>query len=152
MARGTVNKVILLGRLGQDPESRATASGTQVVTINLATNELGPKDAQGNRPQAAEWHRLVLFGKLAANALQYLLKGSQLYVEGRLRTRKWQDQNGMDRYATEIVVNEMQFIGGRPENGARQAPATAPSSQGPASTTAQPAGNNFDDFDDDIPF
>ena len=148
MARGTVNKVILLGRLGQDPEARATASGTQVVTISLATNELGPRDQQGVRGQSTEWHRLVLFGKLAANALQYLRKGSQLYVEGRLRTRKWQDQNGTDHYSTEVVVNDMQFIGGRPESEAGQAPAAAPNTQAPA----QPAGNNFDDFDDDIPF
>ncbi len=149
MARGTVNKVILLGRLGQDPEPRATASGTQVVTISLATNELGPRDQQGVRGQSTEWHRLVLFGKLAANALQYLHKGSQLYVEGRLRTRKWQDQNGTDHYSTEIVVNDMQFIGGRPESGAGQAPA-APSRQ--ATAPAQPGANNYDDFDDDIPF
>lgn len=117
MAKGTVNKVIILGRLGQDPEVRATASGTQVVNLNVATNELGRADEQGNRQDLTEWHRIVLFGRTAEVASQYLKKGSQVYIEGRLQTRKWQDQNGQDRYSTEIVGNELQFIGGRPEGG-----------------------------------
>ena len=118
MAKGTVNKVIILGRLGQDPEVRTTASGTQVVNLNVATNETGPKDAQGNRQDVTEWHRIVLFGKTAEIAAQYLSKGSQVYIEGRLQTRKWQDQNGQDRYSTEIVGNEMQFIGGKSDGSA----------------------------------
>ena len=116
MARGTVNKVIILGRLGQDPDVRTTASGTQVVNLNVATNELGRADEQGNRQDLTEWHRIVLFGRTAEVAAQYLSKGSQVYIEGRLQTRKWQDQNGQDRYSTEIVGNEMQFIGGRGDN------------------------------------
>ncbi|AJQ96439.1 single-stranded DNA-binding protein [Gynuella sunshinyii] len=113
MAKGTVNKVIILGRLGQDPDVRATAGGTQVVTLNVATNELGPKNEMGMRQDVTEWHRCVLFGRTAEIAAQYLRKGSQVYLEGRLQTRKWQDQNGQDRYTTEIVANEMQLMGGR---------------------------------------
>ncbi|MEJ2044209.1 MAG: single-stranded DNA-binding protein [Reinekea sp.] len=116
MARGTVNKVIILGRLGQDPDVRTTASGTQVVNLNVATNEVGRADEHGNRQDITEWHRIVLFGRTAEVAAQYLSKGSQVYIEGRLQTRKWQDQNGQDRYSTEIVGNEMQFIGGRNDN------------------------------------
>lgn len=144
MARGTVNKVILMGRLGQDPERRATAGGTQLATLNIATTELGPKDAQGNRQNQTEWHRVVLFGTMAANALQYLVKGSQVYLEGRLRTRKWKDQNGADQYSTEIVGTEMQFIGSKPSS----APPAATQPTNPPS----PSANQGDDFDDDIPF
>ncbi|GGX69991.1 single-stranded DNA-binding protein [Saccharospirillum salsuginis] len=190
MARGTVNKVIILGRLGQDPDVRATASGTQVVNLNVATNELGPRDEQGNRQDSTEWHRIVLFGRMAENAASYLRKGSQVYIEGRLQTRKWQDQNGNDRYSTEIVGNEMQFIGGRGDNqGQGQGGGFAGQNQGfggqpqpqsgfggqpqggqpqqggygggqpnrpaPSQPAPQPSNqpsNNFDDFDDDIPF
>ena len=116
MAKGTVNKVIILGRLGQDPEVRATAGGTQVVNLNVATNELGPKDDSGMRQDTTEWHRCVLFGRTAEVAAQYLRKGSLVYIEGRLQTRKWQDQSGADRYSTEIVGYEMQLVGGRNDN------------------------------------
>lgn len=191
MARGTVNKVIVLGRLGQDPDVRATASGTQVVNLNVATNELGPRDEQGNRSDSTEWHRIVIFGRMAENAATYLRKGSQVYIEGRLQTRKWQDQNGVDKYSTEIVANEMQFIGGRSDNagapqgggfasqggqgggyqgsapqtsggfgggqpqggfGGKPSPAPAPAPSQPAPQTGHQPANNFDDFDDDIPF
>jgi single-strand DNA-binding protein len=181
MARGTVNKVIVLGRLGQDPEVRATASGTQVVNLNVATNELGPRDEQGNRADSTEWHRIVIFGRMAENAATYLRKGSQVYIEGRLQTRKWQDQNGVDKYNTEIVANEMQFIGGKSDNpgaaqgggyqgnapqaagsfgggqpqsgfGGKASPAPAPAPTQKAPQTGQQPANNFDDFDDDIPF
>ncbi|MDX1341365.1 MAG: single-stranded DNA-binding protein [Reinekea sp.] len=120
MAKGTVNKVIILGRLGQDPEVRSTASGTQIVNLNVATNEIGRADEQGNRQEHTEWHRITLFGRMAENAAQYLRKGSMVYIEGRLQTRKWQDQNGQDRYSTDIVGNEMQFIGGRNDGGGNQ--------------------------------
>ena len=106
MAKGTVNRVIILGRLGQDPEARSTANGTQVVNLNVATNELGRADEQGNRPDLTEWHRIVLFGRMAENAAQYLKKGSQVYIEGRVQTRKWQDQSGQDRYSTDIIAND----------------------------------------------
>ncbi|MEX0584813.1 MAG: single-stranded DNA-binding protein, partial [Natronospirillum sp.] len=113
MAKGTVNKVIILGRLGQDPDMKATASGMQVVNLNVATNELGSKDQSGQRgPDQTEWHRCTLFGRQAEVASQYLSKGSLVYLEGRLQTRKWQDQNGNDRYSTEIICNEMQLMGG----------------------------------------
>lgn len=173
MAKGTVNKVIILGRLGQDPEVRATASGTTVANINVATNELGPKDQSGQRQaDITEWHRCVMFGRTAEIAQQYLNKGSQVYLEGRLQTRKWQDQNGNDRYSTEIVVNEMQFVGGggqgggqnQGQGGYQQQPNNSPFNQpqqpqqqnrAPQQKQApqpQQSNNNFDDFDDDIPF
>ena len=169
MAKGTVNKVIILGRLGQDPEVRATSGGMQVATLNVATNELGQKDqGSGQRQIETEWHRCVLFGKTAENAAAYLKKGSQVYLEGRLRTRKWQDKNtGQDRYSTEILCNDMQFIGGRSDSsqssdqfanqqGFNQPPQQrqAQPNQGFNQPAPQPAQQNsgFDDFDDDIPF
>ena len=161
MAKGTVNKMILLGRLGQDPEMRATATGTQVATLSVATTERGPKDDQGNVTEVTEWHRVVLWAKTAEIAGQYLKKGSQVYIEGRLQTRKWQDQQGQDKYTTEIVGNEMQFIGGKPDNAQtpqhpqQQAPRMqqqTPQQQGgfqqPAQPLQQPAPDDFGD----IPF
>ena len=168
MARG-VNKVILVGNLGADPESRSTASGTQVVNIRLATTD-NWKDRQTGDPQErTEWHRVVLFGRLGEVAAQYLRKGSQCYIEGRIQTRKWQGQDGQDRYTTEIVANDMQLLGGRGGGGGGgrsegsprgeeapawdQDPATEPSrrpsgGQGSSRRTGQAP----DDFDDDIPF
>ena len=151
MARGTVNKVILLGRLGQDPEVRATASGTQVVNLNLATTETGPKDGAGKPTYYPEWHRIVMFGRMAENAATYLRKGSQVYLEGRLQTRKWTDGNGIERYSTEVVAMDMQFVGGRAP-GTENGPAPAPTTPAAAAQTAPGVANNFDDFDDDIPF
>ena len=141
MANGTVNKVIILGRLGQDPEVRVTATGTQIVNLNVATNELGPKPKDGSttREYVTDWHKIVLFGRTAEVASQYLSKGSQVYIDGRLQTRKWQDQNGQDRYSTEIVGNELQFIGGKPEGqqGGFNQPAPQPQQRAPQ----QPQGN-----------
>ena len=157
MAKGTVNKVIILGRLGQDPEVRATSGGMQVATLNIATNELGAKDqSSGQRAIEKEWHRCILFGKTAENAAAYLKKGSQVYLEGRLKTRKWQDKNtGQDRYSTEIVCNDMQFIGGNQTNKPKNQPQQAlQSNQGFNQPAPKPTQQNsgFDDFDDDIPF
>ena len=178
MAKGTVNKVIILGRLGQDPDVRSTAGGTQVVNLNVATNELGPKDDNGTRSDLTEWHRCVLFGRTAEIAAQYLRKGSLVYLEGRLQTRKWQDQTGNDRYSTEIVANEMQLMGGRdsaagaPQGGGYQnqsQPQSQPQAQGQqpqqpqqqnqyqqpqrsAPAPQSPPMQAFEDFDDDIPF
>ena len=162
MAKGTVNKVIILGRLGQDPEIRSTASGTQIANLNIATTEIGKADAQGNRQEVTEWHRVVLFSRTAELAAQYLNKGSQVYIEGRLQTRKWQDQNGADRYSTEIVGNEMQFIGGRQDNPPAQTqrqaqqPAQQPQQgfqqQQPQGFTGQPAQSGGFPEGDDIPF
>jgi len=112
MARG-INKVILIGNLGQDPEVRFTPSGTAVANVNLATSDTWMDRQSGQRQERTEWHRVVMFNKTAEIAQQYLKKGSKVYIEGRLQTRKWQDQNGQDRYSTEIVANDMQMLDGR---------------------------------------
>lgn len=112
MARG-INKVILIGNLGQDPEVRFTPSGTAVANLNLATSDTWTDRQSGQRQERTEWHRIVLFNKTAEIAQQYLKKGSKVYIEGRLQTRKWQDQNGQDRFSTEIVANDMQMLDGR---------------------------------------
>ncbi|MGO2133462.1 MAG: single-stranded DNA-binding protein [Halomonas sp.] len=112
MARG-INKVILIGNLGQDPEVRFTPSGTAVANLSLATSDSWMDRQTGQRQERTEWHRVVMFNKLAEIAQQYLKKGSKLYVEGRLQTRKWQDQNGQDKYSTEIVANNMEMLDSR---------------------------------------
>jgi len=112
MARG-VNKVILVGNLGADPETRYTASGSAITNIRIATTESWRDKTSGEQQERTEWHRVVFFNRLAEIAGEYLRKGSQVYVEGTLRTRKWQDQGGQDRYTTEVVANEMQMLGGR---------------------------------------
>lgn len=112
MARG-INKVILIGNLGQDPEVRFTPSGTAVANLNLATTDTWMDRQSGQRQERTEWHRVVMFNKTAEIAQQYLKKGSKVYIEGRLQTRKWQDQNGQDRYSTEIVANDMQMLDSR---------------------------------------
>ena len=112
MARG-VNKVTLIGHLGADPEVRHTASGTQVTNIRLATTDSWTDKQSGERQERTEWHRVVLFGRTAEVAGEYLRKGRQVYVEGRIQTRKWQDNEGNDRYTTEVVGNEMRMLGGR---------------------------------------
>ncbi len=142
-----VNKVILVGHLGQDPDVRSMPSGSSVANLSLATNEQWRDKNTGEQQERTEWHRLALFGRLADIAGQYLRKGAPVYVEGRLRTRKWQDRDGHDRYSTEIVVNDLQMLGGR--GGTSQAGPDRPSppaeSRGPASRPDMP-------FDDDIPF
>lgn len=112
MARG-INKVILIGNLGQDPEVRFTPSGTAVANLSLATSDTWMDRQSGQRQERTEWHRIVLFNKTAEIAQQYLKKGSKVYIEGRLQTRKWQDQNGQDRYSTEVVANDMQMLDSR---------------------------------------
>lgn len=155
MARG-INKVIIVGNLGQDPEVRYTTSGSAVTNISVATSEMWKDKSTHEDVTKTEWHRIVFFGKLAEIAGEYLRRGSQVYVEGKLQTRKWQDQNGQDRYTTEIVANELQMLGAR-QGGGGQAPfanqqapsAPPPQNRGPQQTS-QPS---FDDFDDDdIPF
>ena len=112
MARG-INKVILVGNLGADPETRYTAGGSAVTTIRLATTESWKDKQSGEQQERTEWHRVVFFNRLAEIVSEYLRKGSQVYVEGKIRTRKWQDQSGQDRYTTEVVSNEMQMLGSR---------------------------------------
>lgn len=152
MARG-VNKVILVGNLGNDPDIRYTAGGAAVANISLATTDSWRDKESGEQQDSTEWHRVVFFGRLAEIVGEYLRKGSQVYVEGRLQTRKWQDKTGNDRYTTEIVANEMQMLGGRgsgtsPGPSAAEAPASMPASSGEAK--AGMADNDF--VDDDIPF
>ena len=146
MARG-VNKVILVGNLGQDPEVKYMPSGQAVCNISIATTESWNDKNSGEKVEKTEWHRVVFFRRLAEIAGEYLRKGSQVYIEGRLQTRKWQDQSGNDRYTTEIVANDMQMLGGKGGG-------TAMMSDPPSSPEAEPAtaGSSSDDFDDDIPF
>ena len=147
----SVNKVILIGNLGADPEVRYTTGGDAVTSIRLATTDTW-KDKNGEKQERTEWHRVVFFGKTAEIAGEYLKKGSQVYVEGRLQTRKWQDKEGQDRYTTEIIADRMQMLGSR--NGvtveAEVRPAPSPASA-PAAKPAKKAGD-FEDFEDDIPF
>ncbi len=144
MARG-INKVIIVGNLGQDPETRYMPSGSAVTNFTVATNESWKDKQTGEQKDRTEWHRVAMFGRLAEVAAEYLRKGSQVYIEGKLRTRKWQDRDGKDRYTTEIIADEMQMLGGR--GGGGSAPMSTDSA--PASAPPQPPA---DDFDDDIPF
>ncbi|MEL7023082.1 MAG: single-stranded DNA-binding protein [Pseudomonadota bacterium] len=147
MARG-INKVILVGNLGQDPETRYMPSGGAVTNLRIATSESW-KDKQTGEPQErTEWHSIAMFGRLAEISAEYLRKGSQVYIEGKLRTRKWQDKNGNDRYTTEVIADEMQMLGSRggagaPMSGGQQRSAQQAPAQQPAAVS---------DFDDDIPF
>jgi single-strand DNA-binding protein len=143
MARG-VNKVIVVGNLGQDPDTRYMPSGSAVTNLRVATNESWKDKQTGEQKDRTEWHSVAMFGRLAEIAAEYLRKGSQVYIEGKLRTRKWQDKDGNDRYTTEIIADEMQMLGGRSGGGAPPM-----SDSPPASAAPQPSGG---DFDDDIPF
>ena len=180
MARG-VNKVILIGNLGNDPETKYMPSGNAVTNITVATSESWKDKQTGQQQERTEWHRVVFFNRLAEIAGEYLRKGSKVYLEGSLRTRKWQDQSGQDRYTTEIVASEMQMLDGRSESGYQQpqaggyqqqaapqqqnyqAPQPQQQQQPPAQQqprqSYQPQQNaapqpapGMDDFDDDIPF
>jgi single-strand DNA-binding protein len=154
MARG-VNKVILIGHLGADPETKSMPSGMSVANLSLATSE-SYKDKQTNEWQErTEWHKVALFGRLAEVAGEYLRKGSQVYIEGRLRTRKWQDKQGNDRYTTEIVAAEMQMLGGRGAGaggGTGGGAAEARPARSGAPEPAASGGERDTEFDDDIPF
>ena len=159
MARG-INKVILVGNLGNDPDVKATQGGTTITTISVATSEQWKDKQTGQAQERTEWHRVKFFGRLAEIAGDYLRKGSQVYIEGSLRTDKYTDKSGIERYSTDIIANEMQMLGGRGggEGGGggdyqRERPQRqAPQRREPAAAAARPA--NLDDvpFDDDIPF
>jgi single-strand DNA-binding protein len=175
MARG-INKVILVGNLGADPETRAMPSGATVANLRIATSESWRDKQSGEQQERTEWHRVVLFGRLGEVAAEYLKKGSQVYIEGSLRTRKWQDKQGVERYSTEIVGNDMQMLGGRGGGGGMGGGAGgagggasssgAGSGQGGSpgggarggdpfpeySHSGESAGGAREDFDDDIPF
>jgi single-strand DNA-binding protein len=151
----SVNKVILIGRLGKDPETRYMTSGEAVTNATLATSETW-KDKSGEKQEKTEWHNLVFYRRLAEIAGEYLKKGSQIYVEGKLQTRKWQTKEGQDRYTTEIVVNEMTMLGGKSSGAGSfevvdSTPAAASGGAAPAKS-APAAKGGFDNFDDDIPF
>ena len=151
MARG-INKVIIVGNVGGDPETRYMPSGSAVTNLTVATNESWKDKQTGEKKERTEWHRVAMFNRLAEIAAEYLRKGSQVYIEGKLRTRKWQDKDGQDRYTTEIIADEMQMLGGRGGSGdfggGSQGGGRAPS-QGGGNAPPQPGP---DDFDDDIPF
>lgn len=161
MASRGVNKVILIGNLGADPEVRYMPSGDAITSLRIATSESWKDKQTGQMQERTEWHRVVMFGRLAEIAGEYLRKGRQVYIEGQLRTRKWQGQDGQDRYTTEIVAREMQMIGGRGgegtasfDQGAPGSPDSAPAPRG--DSVKEPASKQgpetLDDFDDDIPF
>jgi single-strand DNA-binding protein len=150
MSRG-INKVILVGHLGADPETRALPSGTTVANIRVATSESWKDKQSGDQQERTEWHNVAMFGRLGEIAAEYLRKGSQVYIEGRLRTRKWQDKQGNDRYTTEIIANDMQMLGSRGGAGG------IGGAEGRATRDREPAepvttSTEKEDFDDDIPF
>jgi single-strand DNA-binding protein len=155
MARG-VNKVILVGNLGADPETRSMPSGMTVTNIRIATSESWKDKASGAQQERTEWHSIALFGRLGEIAAEYLRKGSQVFVEGKLRTRKWQDKQGNDRFTTEIIADNMQMLGGRAggagaASGSERSAAPVAPPRDDYDQSPAPAGGK-EDFDDDIPF
>lgn len=153
----SVNKVILVGNLGRDPEVRYSPDGAAICNVSIATTSAWKEKASGEKREETEWHRVVLYNRLAEIAGEYLKKGRSVYIEGRLKTRKWQDkETGADRYSTDIVADQMQMLGGRDDDGGQRQPAqqqrSAPQRQDRPATqeTRQPA--NLADMDDDIPF
>lgn len=147
----SVNKVIIVGNLGADPDSRYMPNGDAVCNISVATTESWKDKASGEKKEITEWHRVVFYRRLAEIATQYLKKGAAVYIEGRIRTRKWQDKDGNDRYTTEIEATEMQMLGSRQGGEGQQQQQSAPQQRQPASAPARPTvGGN--DFEDDIPF
>jgi single-strand DNA-binding protein len=149
----SVNKVIIVGNLGADPETRYLPSGEAVTNIRVATTDRWKDKQSGETKEATEWHRIAFFGRLAEVAGEYLKKGSQVYVEGSIRTRKWQDKEGQDRYSTEIRADTLQMLGRREGGGERSQPAmdSSKAAEPKAAAAKKPAGK-FDDMEDDIPF
>ena len=150
----SVNKVILIGNCGRDPEVRYTPSGTAICNVSVATSSRRKDKASGESIEDTQWHRVTFYDRLAEIAGEYLKKGSQVYVEGSLRTRKWQDKEGQDRYSTEIVADSMQMLGSRAGSGEPRpegARASEPKAAAAATAAKKPAGK-FDDMEDDIPF
>lgn len=154
----SVNKVILVGNLGRDPETRYMPDGAAITNISIATTSTW-KDKSGEKQEATEWHKVAFFGKLAEIAGEYLKKGSSVYVEGKLRTRKWQDKDGQDKYTTEVMAESLQMLGarggGRDSDDAGRDHSSSPRSaagRGQKPLAASPKSSSFDDMDDDIPF
>ncbi len=161
MASRGLNKVMLIGNLGADPETRYTAGGAAITNVRIATSEQWKDKSSGENQERTEWHRIVFFGRLAEIAAEYLRKGSQIYVEGSIRTNKWQNKEGVDQYTTEIIASEMQMLGSRGGSGGsassgagnsydQSAPSRAPNKAPGKGAPAAPPPS--DDFDDDIPF
>jgi single-strand DNA-binding protein len=149
----SVNKVIVVGNLGRDPETRYMPDGAAITNVSVATSFQWTDKASGEKKEETEWHRIVFRGRLAEVAGEYLKKGSQVYVEGRLRTRKWQDKDGQDRYTTEVMATEMKMLGSRPGAGEpRLDSATESKTPEPIGTSAKKPAGKFDDMEDDIPF
>ncbi|OUU79612.1 MAG: single-stranded DNA-binding protein [Gammaproteobacteria bacterium TMED78] len=146
MARG-INKVILVGTLGADPKTSAMPSGSAVTNLSIATNESWKDKETGEQQDRTEWHRIAFFNRLAEIAAEYLKKGSQIYIEGKLRTRKWQDKDGNDRWTTEIIANELQMLGGRSSNVGEM-----PEDQAEQDSVESSKSSSSEDFNDDIPF
>jgi single-strand DNA-binding protein len=158
----SVNKVILIGNLGRDPEVRYAPSGSAICNVTLATSRQWKDKTSGERQEETEWHRVVFYDRLAEIAGEYLKKGRPVYVEGRLKTRKWTDKDGVEKYTTEIVADQMQLLGSREGMGggeegggggySRERPAAARPASAPAAKPAAKSSTGFDDMDDDIPF
>src|SRR5215218_10103375 len=161
----SVNKVIIVGNLGRDPEVRYTPNGSAVCNVSVATTRSWKNKESGDKSEETEWHRVVFYDKLAEIAGEYLKKGRSVYVEGRLKTRKWQDKDGAEKYSTEIIAEEMKMLGGREGMGSgaddggggsgyseRPAPASRPAAGGAAAKPAAKSSTGFDNMDDDIPF
>ncbi|HET7670575.1 MAG TPA: single-stranded DNA-binding protein [Burkholderiales bacterium] len=150
----SVNKVILVGNLGADPETKYLPSGDAVTNIRIATTDKWKDKASGEMKEATEWHRIAFFGRLAEIAGEYLKKGSQVYIEGSLRTRKWQDKDGQDRYTTEIRADSMQMLGSRSGSGEPRGESFSPkpAEAKPAAAAGAKKPGKFDDMEDDIPF
>jgi single-strand DNA-binding protein len=145
----SVNKVIIVGNIGRDPETRVLPSGDALTNISIATSDRYKDKATGEMKETTEWHRVTFFGKLAEIAGQYLKKGSQVYVEGKLRTRKYTDQAGVEKYSTEIIADSMQMLGGKMVDTGNSAPQSAPRERSSVSNTAS---SSLGEMDDDIPF
>lgn len=152
MSQRGVNKVILVGNLGNDPETKALPSGSTVTNINVATSEQWKDKQTGERKEKTEWHRCSAFNKLAEIIGQYARKGGKVYIEGSLRTRKWQAQDGSDRYSTEIVISEFQMLDGKPEGSRNTTNENQGNTQTGNANTQSGGGGGSADFDDDIPF
>ena len=156
----SVNKVILIGNLGKDPEVRYLPSGSAICNLTIATSRQSKDKVSGEKTEETEWHRVVMFDRLAEISGEYLKKGKSVYIEGRLRTRKWTDKEGVERYSTEIVAQEMTMLGSRDgggggntdEGGGSNAPRSAPAPRPAPSKPAAKSATGFDDMDDDIPF
>lgn len=150
MASSDLNKIMLIGRLGGDPESKSLPSGEQVVNFSLATSDKWKDKSSGEQKQSTEWHRIVIYGGLAKICADYLKKGSQVYLEGKNRTRKWTDKNQVEHYTTEVICHEMKMLGSRGEGSGEARPKSRPTGPAPGPESGTASGK--DDFDDDIPF